>query len=115
MFAYSVVMSIHSAIASPVGVPVCARVAPVEVGYLMLVTIAPAYLVRETVTPYFIRALTYCVACSHGKVAELSGVEVSALNSLVSYEVGAWEFEATPTPHSMLCAVCRVQLVRNVV
>lgn len=80
----------------------------------MLVTVAPGYLARETVTPYFVRALTYCVSCSHGKVAELSGVEVGALDSLVSYEVGAWQFEATPNPHSMLCAVCRVSLVVSV-
>lgn len=79
----------------------------------MLVDIAPAYLVRETVTPYFVRALTYCVPCSHSKVAELSGVEAGALSAVVSYDVGAWEFEATPSPYSMSCAVCRVQLVTN--
>lgn len=80
----------------------------------MLVDIAPAYLARETVTPYFVRALTYCVECSHGKVAELSGVEVGALSAVESYEVGAWNFEATPNPHSMVCAVCRVSLVVSV-
>lgn len=98
--AYSVVMSICSVIASPVGVPVCARVAPVEVGSVMSVY----YRMSNSV----VRSVDYlCPVCAYKFVECWGGGWDKARASMTVTAVGVG-YVLSPVSDSVerVCDMC---------